>query len=525
MANLSAEMRQERESRRQLIERLEKDLHWVVDGVPTDLGEDLHVRVFERNNSTGEDQPTGLTFDVQLKSTTNLDKHRLKKSSGYSYRLEVKDLLDWEVSTTPIIIIVWDINQKIGCWESKINIIAALDKDNPGWREKQPKAKVSVHLPEKNTTDDNGIALLRLQLICECQSTLKRWFFKQFRLSIPDTQEARPDYEAVMRYIETGAPATISAEYLELNERDARLLGPLLSWFQTLSMGLRPSEQVFPIKLEAASAGGKHAEIPYIKLRLVQRGLKQLVFANGHKAIMGVPERRATPLLFTLTQEMDGDAPVGSPVLGFSTSNCCPTTQELEAALPFLELILTGAEVRITYLDSDGPHEDWAEAPRQGNGLLPDFKQLITVLRTIERRTGCNFRIPGWRISEEDADTAEIILAAVATGRVFLSNTSVSWQLNKKALREDPDQMNAILTSLKLAGGYIPPLPDTGEITLTLLGTEVPLGLCVSHVSGYLTLSPEELRSAILAGSPDEELWVELTDTRTMMECLKWLNE
>ena len=66
------------------------------------------MRIFDKDVSTR------LSFDVQLKSVAGAERLRRKKTDSLSYKLEVKDLLHWEVSTTLIVLVVWDVEKRVG---------------------------------------------------------------------------------------------------------------------------------------------------------------------------------------------------------------------------------------------------------------------------------------------------------------------------------------------------------------------------------------------------------------------------
>lgn len=73
----SREQQQENRSRRQVAERLD-EIGWSPSPLETDMGEDLHVRIYEGGQSTG------LSFYVQLKSTADSAKLKRKRASALS---------------------------------------------------------------------------------------------------------------------------------------------------------------------------------------------------------------------------------------------------------------------------------------------------------------------------------------------------------------------------------------------------------------------------------------------------------
>jgi hypothetical protein len=123
------EQRQEDRSAGQL-QDLMGELGWNLSRLK-DLGEDFLVQIYDKGVSTG------LAFLVQLKSTSNKESLRIKSAPGVlRYRLEVKDLLHWEVSTTLVVLIVWDVSERAGYWQPVPAITRELDARGKVWRKK-----------------------------------------------------------------------------------------------------------------------------------------------------------------------------------------------------------------------------------------------------------------------------------------------------------------------------------------------------------------------------------------------------
>ncbi len=423
-------------------------------------------------------------------------------------------MVHWEVSTIPVVVILWDINKKSGYWALASAMVTKLDEENPDWRNGQKE--VSVRFPAAQTTDDNGFVILRMHLIKEGQDSITRWFMRKFTVAVPDAPEAKVDLEAFLHFQATGERVTIDGKYLQMNERDARLLGPILDWPTKLTfMGISPSKETYPIKLEIESSDSLRAEISYIELRLVKRGSEQFTYANGHEATPDAPERKASPFFVSLTQKKADEF----PQITLSLSNAYPTAQELRRVIPFWSIFLAGGRLRLTYLKHGEEKEaSWVEFPAQGNGIPPEYKQMVEMLCAIEIRTGCIFHVPDWRISAQDAETIENALAILATGRDFRSGGHVNVPFNREILRASPELMERMLSDLEKSGGYISIETGLEEQKMQLLGTEISLGLCGGRVTGRTSLSTGELRKMILSENSGEKLSLELVDVYSMVE-------
>jgi hypothetical protein len=85
---LIEQMQQEDISRFQFEERLSK-FGWQTSKPQRDLGEDMQVQIYF------DGQATGVTFHTQLKSVTDLEKRKKKRSNFLPYPFKVKDLIHW----------------------------------------------------------------------------------------------------------------------------------------------------------------------------------------------------------------------------------------------------------------------------------------------------------------------------------------------------------------------------------------------------------------------------------------------
>jgi hypothetical protein len=74
---------------------------WLCDELD-DFGEDLLVRIYADGRSTG------VTCLVQLKSTRALSGHSIVRNA-VGYPMPTKDLLHWEDSVPPIVLVLWAI--------------------------------------------------------------------------------------------------------------------------------------------------------------------------------------------------------------------------------------------------------------------------------------------------------------------------------------------------------------------------------------------------------------------------------
>lgn len=484
-----------------------KKYKWPNGRVEPDLGEDLLIRIYEQGHATG------LTFLAQVKSTDDLDSYTLKKSGDISYPIEIKDLLHWEVSTTPVFLFVWDVTRESGVWVAIADAIKALDEDKPGWREikkKRSEPEVKVRISASQMTSDEGLVILRLFVLKHCAGQVENWYLKNFSFDFPQTSEGQDAMEKFLRAQDTGESVSFPGEFMKVSERDARLLGPVNSWKSTVSVGTEPSKESFPFKLEVKSPEGNLFEIPYLDLRVIRKGRKQTTYANYHEATPFSPERKATPFCFDLTDGQSQD----HLNINLSTKGSYPTAEEARAALPFLNAFARGGQFRWTALANPNPHQrKWHDLPNSGEGFHALYGSWIEALCVIQERFGCTFTLPDWRISSEDAVTLEHVLAAIATGRVFSSDEEVRLQLVKaKVLRQNKEQLVGMFELLRQTGGHCDLADIIPNDCRQLLGVEVCLGRCQRRSNGRISGTVDDLENTIAKAMANDEISIELLD-------------
>jgi len=270
----SREQQQENRSRAEFEARLsEPEIGWIPSTVKTDMGEDLHIRIYDKGVSTG------LSFDVQLKSAADSAKLKKRKTASLAYKLEVKDLLHWEVSTTLVVLVVWDVEKRAGWWRSIPEIIKELDAGSKTWREQKT---IAVSIPLANGTDKDGLRALRwtvadhaLPLLAPKESTLK--------LHFPRTEEGEASLAAFRRAfdddeeVELGGGELIAPK-LEYPAWHQRIYGDF-DGTARLAIGRSRSDFMLPVRVDLESSQAT-ASLPYVELRPDKWGRRKKVLSN-----------------------------------------------------------------------------------------------------------------------------------------------------------------------------------------------------------------------------------------------------
>lgn len=279
----SREQQQENRSRRQFAERLD-EIGWIPSSLETDMGEDLYVRIYDGGQSTG------LSFYVQLKSTADSAKLTRKRAPALSYELEVKDLLHWEVSTTLVVLVLWDVDKRAGWWRPVLEIIEELDTNKKGWREQEG---VTVSIPLANTTDDPGLRALRWRVADHNIPLAPKPREMSFSLTFEKTAEGTAALQALERALDAGDKVTFENGYIPKIEYPpwlTRLYGKE-RFEHIVKMELKPTPSTHhkTINIEIDSPEGP-AAISCVELRPVKRGRKRLLLSNEHQSM---------PIVFT----------------------------------------------------------------------------------------------------------------------------------------------------------------------------------------------------------------------------------
>jgi tetratricopeptide (TPR) repeat protein len=118
---------------------------WRAERLKYDYGEDLIGRQFENGNPTGKD------FYIQLKGTDNIQQYQLTKSRVLSYEIELVNLNQWFSYSLPVILIIWDITNRVGYWLHVQPFIQEILYKQPQWLEntsnaKKPKRNIQIPL-------------------------------------------------------------------------------------------------------------------------------------------------------------------------------------------------------------------------------------------------------------------------------------------------------------------------------------------------------------------------------------------
>lgn len=212
---------------------------------------------------------------MQLKSVRDIRVHDRKKSPD----VIVKDRLHWADSVPVVVVLVWDVTQRVGYWQDVPSITRFLDSARPNWRAKS--GKISIELPKTNRTDDVGRSAPRARVAYIALPQLSQGKVLEVAtvFTFNDTLKDRELLSYLERLIEDGDAITIQNR----NIKEVRFS----DWFERAYGRLTPSEiSIGPLHKNPPSligfrvAGPNNTEIIYVPMYKTKAGTKSVTFAS-----------------------------------------------------------------------------------------------------------------------------------------------------------------------------------------------------------------------------------------------------
>jgi hypothetical protein len=494
---LTAQQRQEYRSRDQLADRFD-EYGWVPDPISRDLGEDFIVRIYVDGISSG------LAFFVQLKSTADIV--ALETKDEYiSYPIPAKDLEHWSVSGVPVFIIVWDVKKRIGYWLNVTDALKNLEADKPRWQAQQT---VTVKIPKQNATDAAGLERLK-RLVADVYLPIiskDKALEIQFSVQIPREPEAQAQLESMNRFVETGEPVQISGQYVQEFK--------VSDWWERLYGEIKPTEggvltltpvkdeRPIPARLDITPDNVNTFSIPYLDLRVMKRGLKEVTLINIEQPI---------PFHFEFKFRHADKEFEATVSFGNAGSNVLETRE----ILSFVSAFGRGGKLRLTFLSDKSTFE--SDLP--GGSIEPpppEAMRLIEDLCLIQERTGCTLKLnPDWSISNDDTDAVRQIVAIIQTGRYVHRNVVATLTLKKEALE--------IVAQTAQSGQRLDFRFESNESPIPLLGVQVPMGPATQYFEGTLAMQLDELERSIASLGNEESFSIQFVNGQVIEEFENWL--
>jgi hypothetical protein len=276
---------------------------WTIGDIRRDIGVDHLVQVCDKTDD-GHAEPVGLSFLVQLKSISKPSKHQVRDDpSVIIYRFYVSDLIHWSrEACAPVVLIVWDIKNRVGYWRLVSDVLEELDK-SADWRS---KTKVTIRFAKTKDTSRAGLNALRWALADEVLPILEARFGPvemklNFSVSLKDA-EGRRVADELERFRTTGEPVRVPSKYItmEFSPWAQRLYGEIKPEYVDLGGG---SPRLSSARIEIFSTEfAEPVVIPYVAFWQIRGGTHEVVASN---------RRQKLPIIIKVHQKLvDGDCRV-----------------------------------------------------------------------------------------------------------------------------------------------------------------------------------------------------------------------
>lgn len=262
---------QETRSLGQVVETLS---HWLPNRLTEDFGEDMIVQIED------DGEWTGVSFFLQTKSTTDLVGTKLARRPVYSYSLEVRDLLRWESTSPPVVVVVWDVEAKTGIWMDVPAAVQSLDAGNAKWRSQK---SASVHFPDGNRLDlCAGQSKLRRRLADLAIPAIGKGKTLNIRptFEFPKDEEGQALFEQLKTTIDEGGTVTIPGKYIKAFQMSPwweRLYGSA----DVTQVTIGPSSSDVSLGFDLVAVGPERAHTMQLTLPRIKGGIRQVTYSNN----------------------------------------------------------------------------------------------------------------------------------------------------------------------------------------------------------------------------------------------------
>jgi len=492
----STQLEQEKKSRLQLEERL-SDFGWHLTSPSPDLGEDFIVEVYH------EGQNTGVTFYIQEKSVTNIEE-RKNKDNRLVYGLKVKDLIHWESFSLPVVIVIWDINLRIGKWGLVKDLITHLDRSNLKWRN---KGDVQVYIPWENETTDGGLKRLKAEIGRQVYPLISfgKDFSMSMKLAFPNTPEGIKLQKSFDLHLKEGEPITLKGDVIQ----EIKFSDWWEVWFggfdlkeAEIHIGAISSKRDVPISFRIIPKNGKIVSLLNLDFRPVRVGMEFIKFSNEHTSC---------PLLLTLSFRKEEKLLQGN--LSYRFRHVGGNPREILDFLDFTKVIASGGKLQVEFQDVNQTSS--MIIPSVPNtGPDPRFYDLVQKLCIIQDKMGLFIKIPDKGISQKDANSIHELSEIVKHGVVHYTDSTMSLELKGEGLK--------MLLDLHKQGKPIHLLLNTPESYVELFEEEIQTGPMSRETTGFVEMEALELEKTIKALSPEEFLNVKIINVNGTETLSDW---
>lgn len=495
----SDEMNQEEISRNQFKQLISK-MGWMTSDIKPDIGEDILIRICR------DGIPTGVSFQVQLKSVENIERKLLKDYKTISYRFETDSLQHWDVQLIPVYIVIWDITKNTG-WHILVkDVIKALNNKSQNWSSQET---IAVHIPINNQTNENGLNFIQSFLIKELGPIIlkDKELVINIQLSFPQDEEGKVKYQEFKQFINSGNPVWLDGKYIEKWEvPDAwkRVYGELNLTPMFFQLGPGESKKKLPVQIELSSPKYGSEKIDYVEIYIIKHGQEEFTLSN---------EKQLIPYKIQLVVNIVKHSIVFTLTIDYSMLDGI----EAKKAIHIKKILSNGGIITYKMLDNN------SEVKIPFNGVpsaSPNdmFVNFVNNIFKIQSATNIKLflREDGVFI-QEDYENAKEMVSILETGIYKNYDLSFTLELRRLGIQQVLDTRRK---SERLSFKSV-----THESYLEILGTRFELGPRVQYIKGLWLMPIEEIERWLKTSTDEDTLIIQIRDVELYEEFENWIKQ
>lgn len=472
------------------------DYGWVVYDEDPDLGEDFLIKIFR------DQVPSGISFQVQLKSTKDIDILRLK-DGRIRYRIDVDDLEHWDAELPPVMLVIWDISRKTGWYTHISEVTKYLDDNRPNWRNQET---TTVYIPYTNSLDKNHLSKIdryftqKIAPIILKDKDLK--INAQF--SFPQDEESQRKLKQVQRFFNAGDPVDIDGKHItkwDVPDAWKRLYGEPDLEKMYIQMGPSEPKKLLPAQIDLYSPEIGSERIDYVEFYNIKGGQEQFTLSN---------EKQIIPYIIT----MDVNTSKHSILFNLNIIYHRLDAIEAKKALNIMQIMASGGTLIHKMLDQNSEFKvSFPGVP----SVAPDemFIEFIENIYQIQQTFGKRlFLRENEAFTYQDYENAKVLASIIRSGSYRKKGLVLSREFEKRFIQ--------VIYETRKKSERLHFKEVIQESYISVLDVEFDLGPRIHEIKGVWKLSDEEVENWLSVADENDTLEIKLQDVELILEIPDW---
>ena len=454
---------------RNQFEEMISNIGWTASGIDPDLGEDIIVNIFRNGVSTG------ISFQVQIKSTNSIKKYQLSDGT-ISYQFDTDDLLHWNIQMIPVVIVIWDITKRSG-WAITIDeVIRKLDTANINWRNQQYK---QIRIPVNSKIDKDYLLNLSTTFTKKYSPTIlgNKDLTINGQFTFPDTEEGKNKLAEYNKFLKTGEPVNIQGDFIEkweLPDEWKRIFGEIDPKSMRISIEPIKSSETIPTSIKFVSTDRNSVEFDYIKFQKTKEGSEEITLSNVDQDI-------PIKIIIVLNKT------TLSSQFHFRFLIQSMSIEEALKVVQLQEILATGGTFYQKFLETGFEHSTTFPGSDQ---YIPNktFEIFIKNVNKLQNQQNLNLHFrDNILFTYEDFRNSNRLISIFDSGIYEESNLTSSVEINKKSIEELYIQRNNV--------EWIRFSIEEEESSIYLLDEEFRLGPMKRYINGQWSRNDSSLQN------------------------------